>query len=159
MPTAARAGFLLSRTARYLSTAVVLSSCASEVPVSPTNTAHDPAFLGGSQPIDIQIDKQAHVGRLPSGERFVSMTVRAKCPAGYAQLEDPLILTQRLLSAEGHFGMTCNGQVQTRTFRVFTHEERQFRRGRAWAGVQLMVEHTTTGALLVATDHEVVRIS
>lgn len=148
------------RASRFLPVALLLSSCTSQTPLSPTSGNGDsPSFLGGSQPIDIQIDKQARLGRLPDGQRFVTMTIRAKCPGGYAQLEDPLTLTQRLAYGEGHFGMTCNGLVQTRTFRVFIQNEQQFRRGPARAGVQLLVENSSTGAPLAATDHEVVRIS
>jgi hypothetical protein len=160
MPTAPRAGLFLSVYARFFSVALLLSSCTPEASVSPTRSAGDsPAFLGGSQPIDIQIDKQARLGRLPDGQRFVTMTIRAKCPTGHAQLEEPLTLTQRLAYGEGHFGMTCNGLVQTRTFRVFIQNEQQFRRGPARAGVQLLVENIVTGAPLAATDHEVVRIN
>lgn len=96
---------------------------------------------------------------LPDGQQFVEISLRARCPAGYEQMEEPLTLTQETGTfAQGGFGMICTGTWQRRIFRVFPQNEIEFRRGRASFNVALAVENPATGDLLRATDSGTIRL-
>jgi hypothetical protein len=148
------------RSAQVLPLALFLCSCTDQAPVSPSTAVDEsPAFVQGGSAIAIQIKHQARLMRLENGQQFVEITIRAKCPTGHQQLEEPLTLTQgEAAFGQGGFGMICTGQWEPRTFRVFSTGEVEFRRGRARANVGFSVENPSTGALLTASDTETLRL-
>jgi hypothetical protein len=97
--------------------------------------------------------------RLANGQQFVELSLRARCPTGYEQLEEPLTLTQgEFAFGQGGFGMICTGRWERRTFRVFSTGDVEFRRGPASFNVALVVEHPVTGEQLRATDSGTIRL-
>lgn len=139
----------------------LMSACSDGTPVSPSEDLEaTPQFASSTRKtIAIELDNKARLRRLDNGQQFVEISLRAKCPVGYVQLEEPLTLTQgELAFGQGGFGMTCTGRWERRTFRVFSSGEVEFRRGPASAGVQLQVENLTTGDLLAATDREILKL-
>ncbi len=141
----------------YLLPAVfLLGSCTGSTPVSPSTSATEAITLTsvGSRGIAIEIGNKARLGRI-DGQQFVAMTIRGKCPRGYILTEEPLTLTQgELAFGQAGFPLPCTGRWERRSFRLFSTGTVEFRRGTAKASVALVVENTTTGELLWATDSE-----
>jgi len=144
-----------------LPTVLSLAGCTESTPVSPPDRATEAISMTSAslRRIDIEIGKTGRLERLTDGQQFVVLTVRGRCPVGYVLTEEPLTLTQGELGfGQAGFPMPCTGRWERRSFRVFSVGEVEFQRGPARANVALVVEHTTTGELLRATDTETVRL-
>jgi hypothetical protein len=139
----------------------LLSACSDGALTSPSEDLEvTPQYSASTRKtVAIELHNQARLRRLDNGQQYVEIQLRAKCPTGYQQLEEPLTLTQgEFTFGQGGFGMICNGQWQQRTFRVFSTGDVEFRRGPARANVTLQVEHPTTGELLSASDTEFLKL-
>jgi hypothetical protein len=141
---------------------ILLAGCSEGTPLSPSGNGLEEAAFSSNEHrsrIAVEVFNQARLMRSPSGQRFVEIRVRARCPTGYEQLEEPLTLTQgELAFGQGGFGMTCTGRWERRTFRVFSTGDVEFRRGAASFNVALVVENPATGDLLRATDSGRIRL-